>query len=96
MNNKLINEFSKMLPVTRLDFKAELIKDIAMTNKLIDDVDNLIAIYSNLDFIRVNELMETRARYMSMLLDLLEHSNQLYLGSIAVKAKRAVKGSKRA
>lgn len=96
MTQSLINEFSKMLPVTRLDFKAELIKDIAMTNKLIDDVDHLISVYSALDFVRVSELMETRARYMSMLLDLLEQSNQLYLGSIAVKAKRAVKGSKRA
>ena len=96
MNKQLINEFSKMLPESRLDRKEQLIKDTAIVNRLIDDVDHLIAVYSNLDFIRVNELMVTRASYMSMLLDLLEQSNQLYLGTIAVKSKKAVKASKRA
>lgn len=96
MNNDLINEFSRMLPESRLDRKSQIIAETALVNRLIDDVDHLISVYSNLDFIRVNELMVTRSSYMNMLLDLLSESNDLYLGTIAVKTKKAVKGYKRA
>ena len=89
MNNDLINEFSRMLPESRLERKSQIIAETALVNRLIDDVDHLIEVYSGLDFIRVSELMVTRASYMSMLLDLLSESNDLYLGSIASGKKTA-------
>lgn len=83
MSQDLINEFSRMLPESRLDRKEQLIKETTIVNRLIDDVDHLIEIYSGLDFVRVSELMTTRASYMNTLLELLSESNDLYLGSIA-------------
>ena len=87
MSQALINEFSRMLPESRLERKSQLIAEIALLNRLIDDVDHMIEIYAGLDFIRVGELMTTRSQYMSMLLDLLSESNDLYLGSIASGVK---------
>lgn len=89
MNNDLINEFSRMLPESRLERKSQLIAETALVNRLIDDVDHLIEVYSGMDFVRVSELMVTRASYMSILLDLLSESNDLYLGSIASGKKTA-------
>jgi hypothetical protein len=92
----LIKEFERMLPEQRSDRKSQIIAETALVNRLIDDVDHLIEVYSGIDFIRVDELMKTRSTYMSMLLDLLNDINDLYLGSIASSLKVAVKGYKRA
>jgi hypothetical protein len=94
--SELIKEFERMLPEQRLDRKSQIIAETALVNRLIDDVDHLIEVYSAIDFIRVDELMKTRATYMSMLLDLLNENNDLYLSSIKSSPKAAVKSYKRA
>jgi len=80
----------------RLARKQELIEETTMLNNLIDETDNMIAIYSTMDFIRVGELMATRVSLMNSLLDVLSESNDLYLSSVASSPKAAQKGYKRA
>ena len=97
MDNKLVTEFSRMLPKkTLLERKQELIEETIMLNSLINDIDTKIEIYSSIDFVRVGELMTSRNECMNLLLDVLSESNSLYLQSIASKPKVAVKGYKRA
>ena len=97
MDNKLVTEFSRMLPKkTLLERKQELIEETIMLNSLINDIDTKIEIYSSIDFVRVGELMTSRNECMNLLLDVLSESNSLYLQSIASKPKVAVKASKRA
>lgn len=79
-----------------LQRKQELIEETTMLNNLIDDIDVKIEIYSSIDFVRVGELMTSRNECMNLLLDVLSESNELYLRSIALQPKAAVKGYKRA
>lgn len=80
----LLNEFEKMLnnEPTRLTRKAELIKLQDTLNRQINELDDMIAIYSTLDFIRVGELMGNRIRLNNQLLDVMSEANDLYLESI--------------
>jgi hypothetical protein len=80
----------------RLARKQELIEEQTMLNNLINDIDDKIAIYSTIDFIRVGELINVRVSLMNSLLDVLNESNDLYLSSIASSPKMAVKSYKRA
>ena len=97
MNNKLVTEFSRMLPKkTLLERKQELIEETTMLNSLINDIDTKIEIYSTIDFVRVGELVSKRNECMSLLIDVLSESNSLWLRSIASQPKAAVKTSKRA
>lgn len=92
MNNDLINEFSRMLPKkTLLERKQELIEETTMLNSLINDIDTKIEIYSTLDFVRVGELAETRNECMSLLMDVLNESNGLWLQSIKANVKSSLK-----
>lgn len=80
----LLNEYEKMLnnEPTRLTRKAELIKLQDTLNRQITELDEMIAIYSTLDYIRVGELMGDRIRLNNALLDVMSEANDLYLESI--------------
>jgi hypothetical protein len=86
----LLAEFEKMLNEhTLLDRKAELIKLQDTLNRQINELDDMIAIYSTLDFIRVGELMGERISLNNALLDVINESNDLYLESIRLNNKTA-------
>jgi hypothetical protein len=81
----LLNEYEKMLDSDtnkRLERKAELIKLQDTLNRQITELDDMIAIYSTLDYIRVGELMGDRIRLNNALLDVMSEANDLYLESI--------------
>lgn len=80
----LLNEYEKMLnnEPTKLTRKAELIKLQDALNKQITELDDMIAIYSTLDYIRVGELMGDRIKLNNQLLDVMSEANDLYLKSI--------------
>jgi hypothetical protein len=87
---ELLAEYEKMLnePIL-LDRKVELIKLQDTLNRQITELDDMIAIYSTLDFVRVGELMGDRIRLNNALLDVLSESNELYLESIRLNNKTA-------
>lgn len=81
---ELQQEFERMLPEieARLERKAELVRLQDTLNRRINELDDMIAIYSTLDFIRVGELMGDRISLNNQLLDVMSEANDLYLEAI--------------
>ena len=77
-NNKLLNR------------KLELQAETVMLSKLLDGIDDKIAIYSTIDMVRVEQLIYTKIELEKSLLEVLSESNALWLQSIMESSKKAV------
>jgi hypothetical protein len=74
--------------------KMELQAETVMLSKLLDGIDDKIAIFSTIDMIRVEQLVHTKTELEKALLDVLSESNALWLSSIVESNKNSVKSSK--
>ena len=72
-----------------LNRKAELQAEIAMLNNILVGIEDKIAIYSNIDMVRVGQLAESKKEIEAVLLDVLCEVNGLWLCSILSKKKAA-------
>ena len=72
-----------------LNRKAELQAEIAMLNNILVGIEDKIAIYSNIDMVRVGQLAESKKEIEAVLLDVLCESNGIWLCSILSKKKAA-------
>lgn len=90
VNDNILAEFERMLDVndSLLDRKAELIELTNVLNRRINAIDDLIAVYSSLDYIRVGELTGERIKLNNELLSVLDESNELYLESIRLSKNK--------
>lgn len=70
--------------------KMELQAETVMLSKLLDGIDDKIAIYSTIDMVRVEQLIYTKIELEKSLLDVLSESNTLWLQSILETSKKAV------
>ena len=70
--------------------KMELQAETVMLSKLLDGIDDKIAIYSTIDMVRVEQLIYTKIELEKSLLDVLSESNALWLQSIMESSKKAV------
>jgi hypothetical protein len=50
--------------------------------KELDSIDNLIAIYSTMDMVRVAQLVSNKVALERILLDVMDQENEVYLASI--------------
>lgn len=62
--------------------KEELNAEIVMVNNILTNIENLIAIYSNIDMIRVEQLSIVKRELEMVFIDVLNESNDLWLHSI--------------
>lgn len=62
--------------------KEELNAEIEMVNNILTHIENLIAIYSNYDMIRVDQLSVVKRELEMVFIDVLNESNDLWLHSI--------------
>lgn len=62
--------------------KEELNAEIEMVNNILTHIENLIAIYSNYDMIRVEQLSVVKRELEMVFIDVLNESNDLWLNSI--------------
>lgn len=76
--------------------KMELQAEITMLSKLLDGIEDKIAMYSTIDMVRVAELVITKTELEKALLDVLSESNTMWLQSIVESNKNAIKTSKTA
>jgi hypothetical protein len=76
--------------------KIELQAETTMLSKLLDGLDDKIAMYSTIDMIRVSELVIVKTELEKCLLDVLSESNALWLASIVESNRAAVIASKTA
>ena len=90
VNDKMLAEFERMLDTNDnlLDRKAELIELTNVLNRRINAIDDLITVYSSLDYIRVGELAGERIKLNNELLSVLDESNELYLESIRLSKNK--------
>lgn len=72
-----------------LNRKAELQAEIVMLNNILVGIEDKIAIYSNIDMVRVGQLAESKKEIEAVLLDVLCEYNGLWLQSILSKKKAA-------
>lgn len=72
-----------------LNRNAELQAEIIMLNNILVGIEDKIAIYSNIDMVRVGQLAESKREIEAFLLDVLCESNSLWLHSILSKKKVA-------
>ena len=63
-----------------LQSKQQVIKEL-------DAIDNLIAIYSTIDMVRVSDLIVNKRNLESVLMGIMNHENDMWLASIAVANK---------
>ena len=72
-----------------LNRKVELQAEIIMLNNILVGIEDKIAIYSNIDMVRVGQLAESKKEIEAVLLGVLCESNGLWLQSILSKKKVA-------
>lgn len=70
--------------------KMELQAETVMLSRLLDGIEDKIAMYSTIDMVRVSELVHTKTELEKALLDVLSESNALWLSSIVESNKKAV------
>jgi len=80
MSDINIVEFERMVNLT--DRKAELQADIERLNRILTGIEEMIAIYSTIDMVRVEQLSQSKKEIEVMFLDVLSESNDLWLKSI--------------
>jgi hypothetical protein len=84
MSDINIVEFERMVNLTdrKVELQADLQADIERLNRILTGIEEMIAIYSTIDMVRVEQLSQSKKEIEVMFLDVLSESNDLWLQSI--------------